>query len=200
MVKMVFDRKTLNKGQTQLRKLMMAFDQHEKAIELFMSQHASLHSAQMAQAGLWSYEDEILDEMTTESIRRIPTGYDHSVAWCIWHIARIEDVAMNLLVAGTWQILNRDNWLDQLKIPVEDTGNAMDEEGVVKLSNEIDIDALRGYRMAVGRRTREIVLELAPGMLRTKIDPSRLQRVRDEGAVVAAASGVIDYWSRRNIA
>jgi hypothetical protein len=193
-------RKLLNRQQTELRRIMMGFDQHDKAIRLFLHQHAMLHSAQMAQTEPWSFEDAILDDMTEERIRRIPQNCEHSVAWCIWHTARIEDVAMNLLVAGRPQILHRDKWLERMKMTVGDTGNAMDEQSMAALSATIDVDALRAYRLAVGRGTREIVQQLGPETLKQKVEPSRLQQVLDEGAVVEAARGIVDYWSRRNIA
>jgi hypothetical protein len=138
--------------------------------------------------------------MAEERIRRIPPSCEHSVAWCVWHIARIEDVTMNLLVAGNTQILHEDDWLEGMKATIAHTGNAMDKEGVVELSTTIDIAAVRGYRVAVGRRTRQIVQQLEPEALKKKVEPSRLQRVWDERAVVEAASGIVDYWSRRNIA
>jgi hypothetical protein len=94
----------------------------------------------MAQTEAWSLEDEVFDELSKEKARRIPGNSEHSIIWNIWHIARIEDVAMNLLVAGRPQILNQDNWLKQMKVKVRDTGNAMDEEGIADLSNRIDID------------------------------------------------------------
>jgi len=193
-------RKLLNRQQTELRRIMTSFDQHDRAIQLFLSQHAMLHSAKMAQTEPWSFEDEVLNNMTEERIRHIPRNCEHSVAWCIWHIARIEDVAMNLLVAGRPQILHRDNWLARMKMTVGDTGNAMDEQGIAALSATIDIAALRAYRLAVGRGTREMVQQLGPEAPKQKVESSRLQQVLDEGAVVEAASGIVDYWSRRNIA
>jgi hypothetical protein len=193
-------RRLLNRQQTELRRIMTGFDQHDRAIRLFLRQHAMLHSAQMAQTEPWSFEDAILNDMTEEQIRRIPQNCEHSVAWCIWHIARIEDVAMNLLVAGRPQILHRDNWLERMKMTVGDTGNAMDKQGMAALNATIDVDALRAYRLAVGHGTREIVQQLQPEALRQKVEPSRLQQVLDEGAVVKAASDIVDYWSRRNIA
>jgi hypothetical protein len=87
-----------------------------------------------------------------------------------------------------------------MKIKVRDTGNTMDTEGVVDLSNKIDIAALRAYRVAVGRGTREIVKQIQPHELKNKVDPARLQRVREEGAVDEEASWLIAYWSKRNIA
>jgi phosphotransferase system IIB component len=192
--------KFLNKQQTALRQVMMGFDQHEEAIDLFMRQHAMLHSAKVSGAGLWSFEDSILDDISEEEIRRIPQGEEHSVAWCVWHIARIEDVAMNLLVAGKPQVQNQDNWLTHMRIDVQDTGNGMDQDRIANLSALIDIEALRAYRVVVGRGTREIVEQLEPEELKQKVDPARLARVMEEGALIEAAKGIRDYWSKRNIA
>jgi hypothetical protein len=125
---------------------------------------------------------------------------ESSIAWIIWHIARIEDVAMNLLVAGSAQIINQENWLERMNSPVRDTGNAMDENGIADLSAKIDVQALRAYRLAVGRRTRAIVGQLDPGALSSKVDPYRLEQVMAQGALVEAARAIADYWGRRNIA
>jgi hypothetical protein len=193
-------RKILNRQQTKLRRIMMSFDQHDEAIDLFLCQHAKLHSAKMAQTGHWSFEDVILDDMTEEQVRRIPRNCEHSVAWLIWHIARIEDVAMNLLVAGSPQVLRQGNWLGQMGIEVRDTGNGMDKESVADLSATIDIEALRAYRVAVGRSTREMARQLGPEDLKRKVEPSRLEQAMEEEALVEAARGIRDYWSRRNTA
>jgi hypothetical protein len=159
-----------------------------------------IHSREMAQTEPWSLEDEVFDELSEVKARRIPRNSDHSIIWNIWHIARIEDVAMNLLVAGSPQTLNQGNWLRQMKIKVRDTGNAMDAKGIVELSSKIDINALRAYRVAVGCRTRDIVKQIQPQELINKVDPARLKRVREEGAVDEKASWLIAYWSKRNIA
>ncbi len=182
--------------QTKLHRLLTKVDQYDQAIQLFFRQHAMLHSAKMARTTLWSFEDTVLNDMTEEQIRRVPLNCDHSIAWLMWHMARCEDITMNLLVAGTLQILLRDNWLQQLKISARDIGNAMDLQCVVDLSNTIDIEALRSYRTAVGRWTREIVKQLHPEELKRKADPSRLQQVLDEGAVLPEKMGIIDYWGQ----
>lgn len=186
--------------QTELRRIMMSSTQHNKAIQLFLNQHAMLHSAKIAQTESWSFEDEVFKDTTVEQIRRIPQGANHSIAWLIWHIARCEDITMNLLVAGSSQILNRDNWLQPMRVSVCDTGNGMDDVGLTDFSNMINIQALRAYRLAVGLRTREIVKQLSPAELKQKVQPSRIQQVMDEGAVVEAAQGIADYWSKRTVA
>ena len=100
-------RKTWNQQQKTLRAALTRSDDHQKAIELFLSQHAMLHAAAMSQSGLWSFADEIWRDLSEEAARRIPPNGEHSIAWIIWHLARIEDVTMNLLVAGSPQRLHR---------------------------------------------------------------------------------------------
>ncbi len=194
------NQKLWNQQLQTLRRALSRPEDHPEAIELLLSQHAMLHSAKMARSKLWSFEDEVFQDMTEDAIRYIPRNCEHSVAWCIWHIARIEDVTMNLLVAGGPQVAQRGNWLERMKITVRDTGNAMEAAGVADLSAAIDIQALRAYRVAVGRRTREIVKRLEAEELEQKVEPARLQQVLMEGAVVEAARGLIDYWGKRTVA
>jgi hypothetical protein len=190
--------KSWNKRQSELRRALESREQHEQAMDLFFSQHAVLHSAKMVVSEPWSYEDQVFDILSNLQLRFIPRYSVHSILWCIWHIARIEDVTMNLLVAGIPQVLNTGRWLEKMKIEARDTGNAMTDKDVGKLSKSIDIKALRAYRLAVGRRTREIVERLSFEDLKLKVEHERLQRVRDEGAVVPAAGDLIDYWGKRD--
>lgn len=200
MVPMNTYRKSLNQKQSELRQALLADNQHPHAIQLFLSQHARLHVAEMAQSEPWSYEDQVLEGLTEGQIRLLPPGVEHSIAWILWHIARIEDVTMNMLVAGRPQILIAGNWLEHLGVTVRHTGNAMKPEEVDELSTRVDLKALRTYRMGVGRGTRQIVKGLKPEDLKRKVSASRLQTLLDEGAVLPGARGLIDYWGKRNIA
>ena len=194
------NRKRLNQQQTELRRLMARPSKFDQAVQLFFDQHASLHAAKVSDAEFWSFEDAILDELTNAQFRRIPSNCEHSIAWCIWHLARIEDTAMNILVANGPQVFNEENWSARLGISYRDCGNDMLQASLVELSNQIDLQALRDYRVAVGYRTREIVASLQPDDLRNKIEPERIQRVMDEGALTEASRGIADYWSKRDIA
>lgn len=193
-------RKAWNKQQTEFKDILLAFDQHDKAISLFLRQHARHHSAAMADTEPWSFEDEIMDAISDQTARLVPINEEHSIAWLLWHIARIEDVTMNLLVAGQSQILHRENWLARMKISIVNTGNGMETEEVVHLSETIDIESLRAYRLSVGRQTRKIVQALDPDDLKEMVNQSRLRRVKAEGAVLENSTDLIDYWGRKNIA
>ena len=193
-------RKNWNARQKKLRTLLSDPISCRPAIDLFLQQHAEIHSEIMSSAGTLSFEDEVLTDMTDAQIRELSDRMDHSIAWIIWHLARIEDVTMNMLVAGSEQVFKRDSWKAKLDVSFTHTGNAMTKSEIVELSNDIDIDELRNYRVAVGRQTEKIVEQLNPEEIDQRVSPSRLDRVMQEKAVVKAAKGLIDYWSKRNVA
>jgi len=194
------NRQIWNEKEQELQRALAHPQQHPEAIDLFLRQHAMLHAAEMAHSGLHSFADEALEGLSEADFRRIPPKSEHSVAWILWHLARIEDVTMNLLVAGSPQLFNQENWPERLKVTVRETGNALDETGIADLSAAVDLEALLLYRLAVGRRTRQIVQRLRPGDFEQKVDPACLERIMAEGAVEPPARGLIEYWGKRTIA
>jgi hypothetical protein len=194
------NRKFWNQQQQTLQRALTLPEDHQKAIGLFLDHHAMVHSAKMAQTGLWSFEDEVLEGLTEADIRSIPENEEHSIAWILWHLARIEDVTMNMLVAGSPQVFYAENWLMKMEFTSRETGNALDRAGIAMLSTVINIDALRAYRIAVGRRTREIVKKLQPGEFKRKVDPARIVQVIENGAVVDSTRWLTDYWSKKTFA
>jgi hypothetical protein len=189
----------LNRQQALLKRLMTDNTDHARTMTLFFQQHARLHAQSMASTEPWSLEDDVLAGLSDESLRRIPAGAEHSIAWLLWHIARCEDITLNLLVAGGQQELLSGGWLERLQISLRDTGNTMSLDEITAFSRAVDLQALRAYRQSVGRRTREIVKPLGPADLKRKVEPARLQRIWDEGAVLPGASGIVDYWGKRTV-
>ena len=193
-------RKFWNEQQQTLRKALSRLADSPQAVALFMSQHAMIHAAGMSGSGLWSFEDEVWQGLTDEAARGIPPEFEHSIVWCFWHLTRCEDITMNLLVAGTPQLLLAEGWFERMGVPARDTGNAMRRDEIASFSNQIDIPALRGYRKAVGRRTRLIVQALEPGQFKHPVDPVRLERIREQGAVLTSEQWLIDYWGGLTVA
>ena len=182
--------------QQHFRRLLLHSDRHTEAIHAFLEQHAMLHTASLVPGARWSFQDEITANLTDQQLRQIPSGRLHSIAWLLWHIARTEDVAINLLLANTEQLLYADHWFEYLAILTRDIGTEMSATDIRALSAQIDISAVRAYRRAVGQRTREIVQHLTGGELRQRVETERIERVKAEGALVPAAYGVAEYWGR----
>lgn len=192
-------RKSWNLQQQTLRQSLASREDFHRGIEIFLNQHAMLHADSMSQMGLWSFEDEILDGLDVEELRIIPGKYDHSIAWVVWHMTRIEDATMNLLVAGIPQVLLGEDWLERMEIPIRDTGNGMDATGVAALSAAINVPVLLEYRQSVGRRTRAIVKNLQPQELLLKVDPARLGQMTAQGVVRVQAGELLEYWAGLSI-
>ena len=194
------NRKQWNEQHKALGQALTQNAKPEAASELFLALHASLHARSVSGADGWNLEEGVWNGLTDEAFRRIPAGEDHSIAWCYWHLARIEDITMNLLVARTDQLFAQSDWQQRLHSPIQDTGNLITPEGMALLSQQVEMAELRAYRSAVGQRTREIVQQLRAEDFKRKSDPADLQRMLDEGAATDYAHGLIDYWRGLTVA
>ena len=188
-----------NKQQKKLRAHLADPASHLEAVDLFLKQHAAVHSAEMSSIDVISFEDEITFDLDDMHLREIPAQMEHSIAWILWHLARIEDVTMNILVAGGDQVIISDDWVKRLHCSVLHTGNSMAKKDVFALSASVNVGALKKYRLAVGQQTEKLVKSLKPGDLGQKVSSARLERLIPEGAVAEESRGLIDYWSRRDI-
>jgi hypothetical protein len=128
-------------------------------VSFFLVQHGDLHSA--AVAGSPTYADRVFAGLTDAQMRTRPGSGLNSLVWLLWHMARTEDVSVNLVVADGRQVLDED-WVKRLKTPWRIIGTGMPESEVAELTACTDIAALRAYRDAVGLRTREVVRMLKP--------------------------------------
>lgn len=182
--------------QQRFRQLLLHSSEHAEAIRAFLEQHAMLHAAGLAPGSRWSFHDEVSGGLTEQQLRQIPKGGEQSIAWLLWHIARTEDVAIGVLLAGAEQLLLAERWHARLLVPARSIGTAMGADEIAALSAQVDLAALRDYRRAVGQRTRAIVERVTAAELRQIVEPGRIEQVKAEGALDPAAYGVADYWGR----
>jgi hypothetical protein len=191
-------RRTLwNEQHKLLREALNTPGEHPTALDLFLRQHAMVHDAEMSDSGLHSFADEVWRGALEATLRCLPPALEHSIVWLIWHIARIEDMTMNGLLAGKPQIFFQGDWHKKLNITEKHSGNVvMEEADVTALSQRVDIEALKDYRLAVGRSTREAVKALQPDEFNVKVDPAHLQELLENGSVVKEAIDLLDYWGK----
>lgn len=183
-----------NDQHAALRRLFMHDRDYEQAIAVFFDHHAAVHTAKLQAGAHWSFQDKVLSGLTDEQMRAVPKGCAHSVAWKLWHVTRIEDVTMNLLLAGSPQVLTRGNWLDKLETDCVTVGNEMSDQDIAELSQGLNLKALLAYRLAVGKRTRSVVRHLKTAELERLAAPERLKRIAEEGAVVGKVAWLVEYW------
>jgi len=167
------------------------------ALELFLREHASVHSSQVAEGEQRSIEDAILRRLEEEHLRARPQGLN-SILWLLWHMARAEDVGINVILAARPQVLDAGGWTDRLGVTVRDVGTGMTGDDVADLSIRADIAAVRAYRVAVGRNTREVVSALpAAEWLREPAAGVR-ERIEAQGALRPEAQWLYRFWEGKS--
>ena len=119
----------------------------------------------------------------------------NTVAWLIWHSARIEDVGVNRFVVDRPQVL--DQWGDRLRAGRRDVGTGMTDAEVDALSAAIDLTALRGYWDAVTERTNAVVPALRGTDIDTVVDPGHVRSVcAGEGIVAPGVEWLTEFWAK----
>jgi hypothetical protein len=196
-------RKRWNENHKKLTSLILKPIEHKNTIDLFLHQHSLLHSSRISNPSLVTLEDELIKDINEETFRKYPVAAPdtkNSIVWHIWHITRIEDMTMNILVNNDEQVLYAGDWHKQLNVDYIHSGNGMTEDEVADLSSNIDIPSLLAYRMEVGRKTREIVTYVQPGEFKRKVEAGRIKILEDIGSVKKEASWLLEYWGNKSIA
>jgi hypothetical protein len=196
-------RRVWNENHKELTEILLNPNEHVRAVELFLHHHASLYSSKMSNGFTHTLEDYVLENLEEPAFRKYPVNAPdtkNSIVWHLLHIARVEELTMNILVADSQQVLHSGNWLEKMNIRFPHSGNSMRDDDIAELSSVIHIDSLLEYRIAVGKQTRLIISSLQPGEFGRKVQDSRIKRLFDEHAVLQEASGIADYWKKKTIA
>jgi DinB family protein len=149
----------------------------------FLSQHAAVHARDVS--GRVFPAQRVFGELSEDQLRTRPGKGLNSLVWLLWHMARTEDVAVNLVVAGRAQVL--DNvWTRRMDVPWHIIGTGMTDDEVTEMTARADVAAVRAYRSAVGLRTREVVQTLRADAWD--------EIVSDEDIKRAGATGAFRDW------
>jgi len=195
------DLKAWSRDLKRLREIILKKDKIEESKNIFLSLHSMVHSSRMSRIDEKTFEDELWEDLEEDKFSNATNEKGRTIAYGIWHSTRIEDITMNILVAGDEQVFNTGNWKEKIKSEIADTGNALTKEQILEFSKSINMQELKNYRIAVGRKTREIIKKLTYDDMKRKFEKCKLQRIIDEGAVldIEASNWLIDFWGRKNV-
>ena len=160
---------------------------------VFFQQHAGTHGAAVGSEAAVRYEDVVLGGLSDAQMRLRPADDQNSLAWLIWHMARCEDVAVNVAIAGQDPVFE-EGWAAKLGVERADIGTGMTPSEVADLSERIDLDALMSYRHAVGRQTRDVIATIDDERLQAPVDPERYRRAEVLGDHAGWVDGVWAPW------
>lgn len=105
---------------------------------------------------LIEHADELTDGLTDDVADYRPAPNANSIAWLLWHSARVQDIQL-ADVAGVEQVWLGDGWVDRfgLDLPRNDTGYGHGPAEVAKVRAPADL--LSGYYHAVHKLTLEYI-------------------------------------------
>lgn len=190
-----------NELQKKLKESIKKQEELENARSIALTLQGLVHSCTVSGQVEPSPYDELLSGVSDKQYAIMPTAEDVTIAWDIWHITRIEDLTMNLLVDEGDQVLNQA-WLSRLQTTVTDTGNAMTDDEIMEFSGSVKVQELLNYRVEVGKRTRTILAQLTTKDYKRKVNKSSLDRILIEGGVTSQEGSIwlLDFWGKKDIA
>lgn len=112
------------------------------------------------------------DGQTDEQLHFVPAGESHSVAWVLWHAARIEDLFFQQIFQGKPELWAQGEWADKTGLPAKGfgTGQSTSEARAVRIR---DLSAFWQYQDAVYAATDAYLQTL------TEADLAREVTLRD---------------------
>jgi hypothetical protein len=105
---------------------------------------------------LIEHVDDLTEGLTEDQASYRPNPNANSIAWLIWHSARVQDIQL-APIAGIEQVWLDEGWVDRfgLDLPRNDTGYGHGHDEVAKVRAPVDL--LAGYYHAVHKVTLEFV-------------------------------------------
>lgn len=196
------DLKAWNASLKKLRQIITSPKHIDESKKIILRLHSMVHLASVSDYAGKTFEDDLWENFDEELFRNKTDKKGRTIVYNLWHSARIEDITSNLLIANKSQIFERENWYNQLNATIKHTGNSLAKEGILKLSENINIQALKEYRIAVGQNTQNLVKALDIEKIKAKIYMDNLPLIIQQNAVdnVESANWLIDYWAKRNVA
>jgi len=126
--------------------------------------------------------DHCINGLTDEQLKYQPQEGLNSIAWYLWHTARVQDYSNTLISPGRQQVLN-DDWLARLNVSCRDIGTGMTREECAEFNRTVDIGALHAYCDAVAESVREVACTISAESLRESVDQQQIQRMLKDGTI-----------------
>lgn len=124
---------------------------------------------------------------------------NENIIWNLWHIMRIEDLIVNILICEKESILN-EKLKNELNISITDTGNSLTKEEIKKFAKNINIKKLKYYSDKISKNTINLVKRLKAEDIKRKINKINLEKIINGCGVTKDNLWLIDYWGKKDIA
>lgn len=136
----------------------------------------------------------VWEDVSEALMRQRPHARVNSIAWNLWHMARVEDAGLNRFVMDQPQVFE-EGWMDKMNLPWRHHGSEMTFPEVDDLNQRINLSALHDYANAVHQRTLEGVATLNLDNLAEIVPTERIRTILvDEGLAHSNPDGFIQTY------
>ena len=104
---------------------------------------------------------------TDEQLHFVPPSGSHSIAWCLWHTARIEDLIINVRSQGKAPIWSEE-WAKRTGLPFEGFGTNMSDDDAHAVHIK-DMAAFAEYQEAVWAATDQYLANASDAELNREL-------------------------------
>jgi hypothetical protein len=185
--------------QNSLKILLSKEQTFDDGIKLLLEMHGLLHDKKVYNGKAETFYNTLWEDLDKATCKII-SPRETSILWNIWHITRIEDIVANDIMGNKDEILNKE-MQTKLNIKTKDTGNAMTYKEIEILNKNINIKALKDYRIKVGKQTQKIIKSLKYADMKRKVEKSQLEKIMKNGGVLEheKSKWLLDFWGKKNI-
>ena len=98
--------------------------------------------------------------LTPEQLHFVPEGESHSIAWVMWHGARVEDLIVQQFIRGQQQEWESGAWAERTGLPVKGFGTGQSTEDAKAIHID-DLSAFAQYASTVAGHTDALLDSLS---------------------------------------
>jgi hypothetical protein len=188
-----------SKKQNSLKVLLSKEQTFSDGIKLLLEMHGLLHDKKVCNNNVETFYNNLWENLNEETCKII-SNKETSILWNIWHITRIEDIVSNDIIGNKDEILNTEMQI-KLNIKTKDTGNAMNYEEIDFFDKNINIKALKDYRIKVGKQTQKTIKSLKYSDMKRTVEKRQLEKIMENGGILEneKSKWLLDFWGRKNI-
>ena len=190
----------MNKEWTEINKEMQLLlrkkDAFSDGIEVCLKLRNTLSDAVQELCGRLS--DEQYSLMPYPNAK----GYHcKTIAYSIWHMARIEDITAHTLIVNDKQVLFKGSHSEEIGSPIITTGNELVGDEIVTFSKGLNIAGLLRYAGDVRASTDELLRDLSFDDTKRGFDDEDRRRIIASRCVSENENAVwlIDYWCGKDV-
>ena len=143
------------------------------------------------------FERDIVKLVPVERLTERPGPNSNSIAWLVWHMARIEDVAINGAIRQRPQIFFRDDWGPRIGTKQTEQGNSFGDEEMEEFSH-LDAAQLLDYWRAVNDDAVEWMKGLTVEALGKKVEIEKILETKPE-LLGGLDAGMTRYFTGKDV-